>query len=214
MEDLKLAFLDIETTGLNPSLHSIWEIGIVIVTKDNCEALNVRCRPMLGSPMDPKALEIGKISEEKLMELQSPLKAKIELEHLFSAHVEKYDKADKMIPIGFNILAFDWPFFQRWWEIQCGNFLPMELGNRNVWGDKVLDPYLLSYFRWPPIDLMSVAALKYRNLRQVSLPRLRLSDVAAHVGCPLEKDKAHSAVYDADLCRRIWEEWEKEGELL
>ena len=56
-----LAFIDLETTGLDPERHEILEIGVIGVdprTLDECDVLEVRVRPEHIDNADPVALEL------------------------------------------------------------------------------------------------------------------------------------------------------------
>lgn len=55
----KIAFLDCETTGLNPDLHDVWEIGLILRYSDEADAeFRWTVKPDL-THADPKALEVG-----------------------------------------------------------------------------------------------------------------------------------------------------------
>jgi hypothetical protein len=59
----KIVFLDLETTGLDPHEHEIWEIGAIVRDEWGDETEHVwQIRPDLGKA-DPKALEIGRFHE-------------------------------------------------------------------------------------------------------------------------------------------------------
>ncbi len=70
MKNLKLAFVDLETTGLDPINHEIIEIGIVIAEQtkgtDGKQTLNllsehnIQLKPMHIENADPKGLEVNK----------------------------------------------------------------------------------------------------------------------------------------------------------
>lgn len=60
----RLAFLDLETTGLDPRRHDIWEIGVIVRDPDVGEDIEYlwQIRPDLQRA-DPKALEISRFHE-------------------------------------------------------------------------------------------------------------------------------------------------------
>lgn len=112
MSPRPLAFLDIETTGLNPDLHDVWEIALILREPDEEADAEFRwtVEPDLATA-DPKALEIGRYWE-RTMRLSNPR---------FDA--EFYDSADAArelahllvgaVVVGANP-AFDQAFLTRW----------------------------------------------------------------------------------------------------
>ena len=58
---MTLAFIDTETTGLDPDRHSIWEVGLI--TPDGDEHLWQF--PVEEMSADPFALEIGRYWERR-----------------------------------------------------------------------------------------------------------------------------------------------------
>jgi len=64
---LPLAMTDIETTGLNPMVHEIIEIGCVILNPQTGETINefeVKIAPLRISDAHPKALEVNGYRQE------------------------------------------------------------------------------------------------------------------------------------------------------
>lgn len=55
----KLAFLDTETTGLDPDKHEIWEVGLIIRDGDSSGEEYVWQFPITEIDADPFALEVG-----------------------------------------------------------------------------------------------------------------------------------------------------------
>lgn len=53
-----LAFVDTETTGLDPDFHEIWEVGLIVNDEERLWQLPVDLKRA-----DPKALEIGRFHE-------------------------------------------------------------------------------------------------------------------------------------------------------
>lgn len=67
---MKLAFVDLETTGLNPDYSSIWEIAIIIRVPSGREYEHhwqIRQTEIHLRDADPKALEIGRYYERMVV---------------------------------------------------------------------------------------------------------------------------------------------------
>ena len=62
----KVAFVDIETTGLNPHVAEIIEIGVVVynIKTGTVEERNVKVRPLHIERAEPKALEVNGYREQ------------------------------------------------------------------------------------------------------------------------------------------------------
>lgn len=59
MPSKKIVFLDVETTGTDPRIHELWEIGLIVRTGDQEEKYSWLVRPEDMSTADPYALRIG-----------------------------------------------------------------------------------------------------------------------------------------------------------
>lgn len=55
----KLAFIDLETTGTDPARHSLWEIGLILVSEETEQRYCWQVMPDL-SVADPMALRVGR----------------------------------------------------------------------------------------------------------------------------------------------------------
>ncbi|NJA56701.1 exonuclease domain-containing protein [Streptomyces sp. NEAU-H3] len=59
-----IAFIDTETTGLNPALHEAWEVAIILREEDNRDVEHLfHIPPRRFADADPKALEINRYME-------------------------------------------------------------------------------------------------------------------------------------------------------
>jgi len=62
---MKLAFLDTETTGLNPNVHEIIDFAVIVVEGDKIlNTYQTKIKPQRLDQADPKALEINGFKEE------------------------------------------------------------------------------------------------------------------------------------------------------
>lgn len=122
VKDLLVA-VDIETTGLDPYLHDIWEIAIIPFTKvedttfysdhiiGNYKILpctfKARMRPQNPMSMQQKALEVGGITKEQLMAIPTNLYQV--LNSFYEWKMETYPEY-RFVPVGHNYSSFDKQF--------------------------------------------------------------------------------------------------------
>lgn len=59
----RLAFVDTETTGLDPDVHEIWEVGLIVREVDGSEHEHRWFLPVDLGRADPQSLEIGHFYE-------------------------------------------------------------------------------------------------------------------------------------------------------
>lgn len=100
-----LVFVDIETTGLNPELHEITEIGALVVEPKNFRIVkeySAKVRPEKIGSADPEALELTGYSEKSWREARS----------LDEVLREFNEISPGGILIGYNF-TFDWSFLER-----------------------------------------------------------------------------------------------------
>lgn len=103
--DRDLIFVDIETTGLNPTLHEFLEIGAVrvdrkaLVSKDTFE---IKVKPLHLEQADKESLDLTQYSDEKWQNAVS----------LEEAITRFNDFSEDGILAGWNI-SFDWGFLAK-----------------------------------------------------------------------------------------------------
>lgn len=70
-----LAFVDTETTGLNPVLHEIWEVALIVRDHDEpaCNGEHHWFLPVSLQNADEKALEIGRFHERYSSAMVTPI---------------------------------------------------------------------------------------------------------------------------------------------
>ena len=101
---MKLAFIDIETTGLNPLKHEIIELGCIIADSKTFEVygkLNFKIKPQFIKKADPKALLVNGYNEADWKDAMPLMKALM----FFAEAVEGSTL------VGHNII-FDWSFLR------------------------------------------------------------------------------------------------------
>jgi len=106
MKKQKLAFIDIETTGTNPTKHEIIEIGCIIVkqegrTIEKIEEFDIKVKPERIEDAEEQALRINKYNEADWL-------FAVDLKQALRTLAEKTDGA---IVVGQNV-TFDWCFLE------------------------------------------------------------------------------------------------------
>lgn len=187
---MKLFFCDLETTGLEPGKHGIWQIaGILDIGGQVATEFNLRVCPFPGEKATPDVLVMHNLTMDKIKEYPEPNRVHLELTAGLGRYINKFDKTDKAWFVGYNAAKFDEPFLRAWWH-KCG------------------DKYFGSWFWVPVIDVMALAAYFLRDVR-ASLPNFQLGTVARYLNIPFDEEEAHDAMYDVAVTRDIYRALEK-----
>ena len=99
---MKIALVDLETTGLNPLKHEIIELGCLIFDNETFEIygkLNFKIKPEHIHDADPKALQVNGYTEEEWKDGMS----------LFQALMFFADATEGCTFMAHNV-TFDWSF--------------------------------------------------------------------------------------------------------
>jgi len=186
MEHLsKILYLDVETTGLDPIKHDIVQIaGIVEIDGEIKEEFDFKCCPVCSKNSDPRALEVHKYTLEEIKNFQPYQSVYDALISLFDKYINKYNKADKFIPAGYNIdfdVRFLFEFFKKNGNPYCGAYL--------------------DYHKIDPMPVLMMLDLK----GTLKLKGFKLTDVCDQLGIQLEL--AHNALSDIrstrELCYKV-----------
>ena len=116
----KELFFDLETTGLHSMRDGIQQLACVYfedgVEKDKLN-ININTFTYNKSIREPSkvALEITGKTIADIKSYQSSKDAFKQFTNWLSRKVNKYDKNDKIILIGYNSASFDIPFLRAWW---------------------------------------------------------------------------------------------------
>lgn len=185
---IKKCFVDLETTGLDPKKNGVLEIGGIIEYADVREEFIFRCRPHDTDVIEQAALEVNKLTLDKIKEFDHPGNTYKKLIHVLSKHVNKYNKKDKLFFIAYNAV-FDSQFLREFFK-------------------KAGDTYYGSWFWHPFIDVMTLAAFGLRKNR-AEMPNFHLDTVAKYVGIKVDEEEVHTAGYDIELTRKLYYMFER-----
>lgn len=188
---MKLMFIDVETTGTDPSRHAIIQLaGQIWVGGSLKKAFNWRMWPR-GKEITEEAVRVTGISAKQMLSYPPSSHAIEAFIHILGEWVSAFDRHDKFFLVGFQA-NFDASFIRQWF---------LDHGN-NFFG---------SYFWHPPIDVAQLAMFHLLNRR----PRMidfRLESVAGELGIEFE-GTSHDAVYDVEVTRKIWEKITRGGRI-
>lgn len=176
----KVFLVDTECTGVDFKANGVWQIaGYIIIDGDIKEKFNFECRPFENDIFDDKAVEMSGKSIEQLKALDNPKDTYKRLNFMLERYVNKFDKKDKYQFVGYNA-NFDMQMLREWFS-KCG------------------DNYFGSWFWFPCLDVMSLAAWDLRDNRN-KLENFKLGTVSDHYGIKLSEDeKLHDAEVDIRL---------------
>lgn len=131
-------YVDVETTGLEPSLCSIFQLSGIIIHDGVEEEFNFRMRPYRGETISEEASKKTGITQEELDTYPDQAEVFIQWLQLLNKHININDFKNRAYFIGYNS-DFDRRFIRSWHEF-----------NQN---DK-----MGWYFFFPDIDVMRIAA--------------------------------------------------------
>jgi len=185
MTDIKKLFFDVETTGVDHRRNTIHQLsGILEINDDVVEEFNLKTRPHPKAVITQDALDACGVDELTIMSYPEHRMAHKEFLGILTKYVDRFNKFDKLIIVGYNCQKFDDPFLRVWFEL-CG------------------DKFYGSWF-WPnTLDVMALAT-EYLLRRRAFMPNFQLGGVAKELGIKVDKDRLHDAIYDVYLTREIY----------
>ena len=180
---IKIALLDVETTGLDPTAHCLWSLAFRFRADARDERFVATCRPIDGADIDTEALVVSQVTRAQLGEYTDPREVRGRLESVLSRLCDKFDKHAKFHIVAYNA-RFDYDFLRAWWE---------RLGA----------DYFGSFFWFPPLDVMSLAAPRLLSVRH-TLPNFKLHTVARAFDIDVDDSALHDADYDLELTAQLF----------
>ncbi len=180
----KVIWIDVETTGLNPDVHGLVEVGYIIeIDGEEIEKEVFKINPLTYSrevEIDSKALEIN---GKSLYDLKSYEDSNRVLElflYSIGKHIDKTDKKDKFVIKGYNV-GFDINFLMAWFK-DCNN------------------DYFGAWFSYKEIDVFAlVKVLKDQNMFETENDKLLT--ICKHFDIGLN---AHNALDDIVATKKLY----------
>lgn len=181
---MKLFFIDVETIGLDSDKNGIIQIGgIIEIDGKEKERINLSICPFPNDIIDDRALEVNRMTKDEILAFPPPADAYRALTRTMLKYISKFDRSDKFHFVGYNS-RFDDDFLRSWFK-------------------KCDDDYYGSYFYWPAIDVANVAAIKFMDTRGV-FANFKLMTVARAAGIEIDNNKAHDAMYDIEITKKLF----------
>ena len=180
---VKLIYIDVETTGIAfPQSGLIQLAGAIEIEGEKPQTFQYRIQPFPNDIIDEEALSINGITREAMAEYPSPRTVYNKFINLLEKYVDRYDRADKFHFIGYNAI-FDSNHLRAWFE-------------------KNNDKYFGSWFYFPPIDVMGMAAVHLMT-RWAGMKDFKLLTVAKELGLKVDEEKMQDARYDVGLTQEM-----------
>lgn len=184
---MKLFFLDLETTGVNPGRNGIHQMsGMIVIDGEIKEEFDIKVRPNPKAVIEKQALDVAGVTEEQV--LSYPPMEQVYREKLIpmlDKYIDQFNKLDKFFIVGYNNAHFDNDFFR-------GFFLQN--------GDK----YFGSYFWANCFDCMVLATPHLAAIRP-QMENFKQGTVAKHLGINVDETRLHDALYDIRICKAIYD---------
>lgn len=180
---MKLLYLDLETTGVDPKKCSIVQIAYIVEIDNKIEdARSFYIKPFKGCVIEPGALALSDVIPKAQAEGIMYSEAFIRIKRMLDDQIDKFDRKDKFFLVGYNV-RFDDEFLREMW---------------NIFKDK----FYGSYFFWPPLDT-AVLASQFLIKNRHQMKDFKLSTVAQTLG--LERvGSAHDALSDIHITREMY----------
>jgi len=180
----KLIYVDVETTGLDPTRNGIVQIAWIIeIDGEVATESSFIVHPPDWAEIEQEALAVHGIAESDFRQGVSYREIHDNLEADMALYVDRYERSDKFRLAGYNA-RFDFDFLKRLWE-DCGD---KYLGAWIQFGNFV-DPF-------GAVPIWQLAGII------PPLPNLKLATVAGAFGVH-DVGGAHDALEDLHMTREV-----------
>ncbi len=178
---MKILFIDLETTGIDPRKNGVVQIaGVIEIDGKVADEFEFKCGVYPDQILDAKALQvIGKTAQE-IAAYPAPGLAYKGLLEVFDKHIDRYNKNDKFMMVGQNP-HFDYEFLTEFFR-RNGN------------------AFFYAYVQFHLIDLIAITAL-FRSAGKIDVPNMKLPTMTAYFGI---EHKAHDAKEDINATRELY----------
>lgn len=177
----KLFIIDTETTGLDPSIHSVWQLaGYYRNSQGNWFSLNLKCCPLRLELVTEEALTVCHTTKE---ELSSYMPAKDLYEQFRNFLVRETIDGDKITWIGYNS-KFDIQFVEKLFK----DFDPNDS--------------IFKFFSRQTVDMYEFMKI-LKSMELINTPSLKLEEAYKMFGIGTET--AHDALQDVMVTSMLYQ---------
>lgn len=197
---MKYLFFDLETTGFGFDKCAIIQLGAIMVDVDNdlkmkpLEAINLKMCPEYGKMIDKRSLEINGYSIEDISKFMPQKEAFNKFIKFLDKHIDRFNKVNKAVLIGYNNQHFDNDFLRQWFY---------DNGNK----------FFGAYFWSSSIDVMSEAT-RYLTSYRPAMLNFKLGTVAKAIGIETDENELHDGLYDVKITFKIFNKIIKSGNFI
>ena len=180
----KLLFIDTETTGVDRQKSGIYQIaGIIECDGKVQEEFDFKCDIFKNDTVDEKVMIMNGKTLKDLRSYPGPEETFLRFTELLSQYVNKFDKEDKFIVIGY--------------------FADFDAEMLRTWFSKNNDKYFGSWFWHPWIDVAQLVA--YLSIENRHLfPNFKLITVTSLLGVDNKEEKYHDALFGVRVTRELY----------
>lgn len=124
---MKIFWFDIESSGLDSIKNDILTLsGFVEIDGEIKKGIDLKIQPFDYDNISAEALEVNGLKLEDIKKFDEPKVAHKKLVKFLSEFVNRYNKNDKLIPAGYNVMFdvnFLFEFFKKCNDPYCGAFI-------------------------------------------------------------------------------------------
>ena len=178
-----LLYLDTETTGLDISTCSIWQLSGYIgdTSKGTTESFNYKMRPYRGEIISEEAAAKTGATQEELNALPPQSEAFASFVELLSKYIDLEDWNQRVIPVGYNV-SFDLDFLRAWFAFNNA----ASVFSKNVYFPGIDVMYLASYYLLGERSKMRNFQLSTVYERLLNKPLINAHDAMADIDATRE----------------------------
>ena len=182
--------IDCETTGRAPGYHEIIQLAIVpldnfLEPRKDVPIFDIKMRPNHINRIDPDSMTVNKLELQTIIDTGVDREKAFELfEHYFKKL--KLPIGKKIVPLGYNVAAFDLPFINDW----MGNHAYRE--------------YIFGHSRDALLAACFLNDVADQHIEQVPFANLKLRQIARQLDIEVLEERVHDALYDAYLAAQVY----------
>lgn len=173
----KLAWIDVETTGLLAYVNDVIQLaGLIEIDGEVLEEFSLQLAPINVDKIQQSALDVNNKTRQEILSYPDPLSQVLQFTDLLAPYLDKTDKKDKFIFAGYNA-PFDKDFVQNLFKrVNIKGF-------NTLFEYKTFDVYTLVFIltycgKIPKLEDMKLATMaKYFNIEHDA--HEALSDIKA-----------------------------------